>query len=129
MKRKVICVIEDDPNYLVLTKKMIEFTSMADEILTFKNGKEAFEGITKLKLETGHFPDIIFIDINMPIWDAWDFLDEFSQVKSDWEGSIFIVTSSIDRVDEKKSSEYTFVKEYLRKPLAFSKLLDVMNTN
>jgi len=126
---KTICIVEDDPNYMILTKKMIEFTSLFDEILTFHNGKAAFEGILELKKKFGEFPGFILLDINMPIWDAWDFLDEFSKISGEWKGSIYIITSSIDKIDEAKASEYTIVKEYLRKPVSFNKIIEIFNLN
>ncbi len=129
MINKKICIVEDDPNYMILTKKMIEFTSLFDEILTFNNGKSAFEGLIGWKTKNGEFPGIILLDINMPIWDAWDFLDEFSKISGDWQGSIFIITSSIDKVDETRAAEYTIVKEFLRKPVSFSKIIEIFNLN
>lgn len=127
MKNKTICIIEDDPNYMILTKKMIEFTSLFDEILTFNNGKSAFHGILEIKTRLGDFPEFILLDINMPIWDAWDFLDEFSNVSDGWQGSIYIITSSIDKFDEEKASEYPIVKDFLRKPVSFNKIIEIFN--
>lgn len=126
---KTICIIEDDPNYLMLTKKMIEFTSLFQEILTYRNGKQAFEGLMEWKTKSNTFPDIILLDINMPIWDAWDFLDEFSKVVDNWEGIIYIITSSIDKVDEAKAEEYELVKGYLKKPVSFEKIIEIFNLN
>lgn len=126
---KTICIVEDDPNYLMLTKKMIEFTSLFREILTYRNGKQAYEGLIDWKAKNGKLPDIILLDINMPIWDAWDFLDEFSNVEVPWNGLIFIMTSSIDKVDEEKATEYPLVKGYLRKPVSFEKIIEILNLN
>lgn len=126
---KTICIIEDDPNYLMLTKKMIEFTSLFQEILTYRNGRQAFEGLMEWKAKSNTFPDIILLDINMPIWDAWDFLDEFSKVVDEWEGIIYIITSSIDKVDEAKAQEYKLVKGYLKKPVSFEKIIEIFNLN
>lgn len=127
MRNKTICIIEDDPNYLLLTQKMIEFTTIFDEILTFRNGKQAFEGLMDLKNEGIRLPDSILLDINMPIWDAWDFLDEFSKDCSYWSGEIYIITSSLDKIDEAKAAEYPIVKGYLRKPLGFDKIIELFN--
>ena len=128
-RNKTICIIEDDPNYLMLTKKMIEFTSLFKEILTYRNGKQAFEGLMDWKLKNGTFPEIILLDINMPIWDAWDFLDEFCKEVQGWEGMIYIITSSIDKVDEEKAQEYHIVKGYLKKPVSFEKIIEIFNLN
>lgn len=126
---KTICIIEDDPNYLMLTRKMIEFTSLFKEVLTFRNGKQAFDGLKEWNAKNGTFPEIILLDINMPIWDAWDFLDEFSKDLGPWQGLIYIITSSIDKVDETKASEYSLVKGYLKKPVSFEKIIEIFNLN
>jgi CheY-like chemotaxis protein len=126
---KTICIIEDDPNYLMLTKKMIEFTSLFREILTFRNGKQAFEGLMEWKTKHNTFPEIILLDINMPIWDAWDFLDEFCKEVGELNGMIYIITSSIDKVDEAKATEYALVKGYLKKPVSFEKIIEIFNLN
>lgn len=126
---KTICIIEDDPNYLMLTKKMIEFTSLFSEILTYRNGKQAYEGLIDWQIKNGTFPDIILLDINMPIWDGWDFLDEFSKNEVTWNGFIFIITSSIDKVDQSKATEYSLVKGYLRKPVSFEKIIEIISMN
>ena len=126
---KTICIIEDDPNYLLLTKKMIEFTSAFKEILVYRNGKQAFDGLMDWKSKTGAFPDIILLDINMPIWDAWDFLEEFSKTYNDWDGLIYIITSSIDKVDESKAQGYSLIKGYLRKPVSFEKIIELCSFN
>lgn len=126
-RNKTICIIEDDPNYLMLTQKMIEFTTLFKEILTFRNGKQAFEGLMDWKASHGDFPDFILLDVNMPIWDAWDFLDEFSNHTQDWNGVVYIITSSIDKVDESKSKEYSLVKGYLKKPVGFEKIIEIFN--
>lgn len=128
-RNKTICIIEDDPNYLMLTKKMIEFTSLFQEILTYRNGKQAFEGLIEWKTKGNTLPDIILLDINMPIWDAWDFLDEFSKIVTGWDGIIYIITSSIDKVDEAKAQEYELVKGYLKKPVSFEKIIEIFNLN
>ncbi|MCU0399739.1 MAG: response regulator [Algoriphagus sp.] len=128
-RNKTICIIEDDPNYLMLTKKMIEFTSLFQEILTYRNGKQAFEGLIEWKTKSNTLPDIILLDINMPIWDAWDFLDEFSKIVTGWDGIIYIITSSIDKVDEAKAQEYELVKGYLKKPVSFEKIIEIFNLN
>ena len=127
-KNKSICIIEDDENYLTLTQKMIEFTGLFGEILTFRNGKEAFEGILQRKKDTESFPDFILVDINMPIWDAWDFLDEFSKYSSEFSGMIYIITSSINKVDEAKADQYPFVKGYLKKPVGLEKLIEIFSS-
>lgn len=124
-REKTICIIEDDINYLMLTHKMIEFTALFKEILTFRNGKQAYDGLLAWKERNGRFPDFILLDINMPIWDAWDFLEEFSKQADDWKGVIYIITSSIDKVDESRSQEFPLVKGFLKKPVGFDKIIEL----
>jgi CheY-like chemotaxis protein len=108
---------------------MIEFTSLFKEVLTYRNGKQAYDGLKDWNQRNGTYPEIILLDINMPIWDAWDFLDEFSKELGSWNGLIYIITSSIDKIDETKAGEYSLVKGYLKKPVSFEKIIEIFNLN
>jgi CheY-like chemotaxis protein len=87
----------------------------------FENGFEAIEGI-KNKLKQGENPpDLILLDINMPILDGWQFLDEFKLIKKllNKEIIIYIVSSSDNHVDITKAKDYKEeVKNYYLKPMS-----------
>lgn len=65
--------------YGYLAKHCIKLSYQVEEILTYKNGKEAYDALSLLIHEEKELPNIIFLDINMPIWDDWKLLEEFSK--------------------------------------------------
>jgi CheY-like chemotaxis protein len=100
---------------------LIEATGKFDKISFFSNGKEAFQGLSQL-FGTAEFPQIILLDINMPIWDAWDFLDELNKENADIASSIYVVSSSNDPEDEQRAKAYAQVKGFLLKPIQLNQL-------
>lgn len=114
-----ILIIDDDPLYLLLVKKTIMKYEFAKTISAFSNGLEAFDSLKQLINEPASLPDIILLDINMPIMDGWEFLDQFLPFlqKTTKKISIYIVTSSIAEDDRKKAATYPTIKDYLLKPI------------
>ena len=67
-------------------------------------------------------PDAILLDLNMPVMDGWQFLDEFIHLPIKKEISIFIMTSSIDPADIEMAKKYDVIKDYIMKPITANKL-------
>jgi CheY-like chemotaxis protein len=65
---------------------------------------------------------ILFLDLNMPLLDGWEFLDTLVEEELDKNINVYIVSSSIDERDNKKSNDYNSVRAFLEKPLTSSKL-------
>lgn len=74
---------------------------------------------------------IIYLDINMPVLNGWDFLERLYQFKNKERFSVILVTSSIDAVDKSKAKDYDLVQGYIEKPLNKPKIstLDQMIGN
>lgn len=120
MQQKKIYIIDDDPIYKLVTKKLIEKSSLFSETKEFSNGSEAlnyFENTTDL-------PDILLLDLEMPEMDGWEFLEEFCSLENKIHkySSIYIASSSIAVEDKEKSKKYKCVKEFLSKPINIDKL-------
>lgn len=79
MLHKILCV-DDDPITLMLYKMVIAKASFTEEIITAKNGQEAMDYYEKLKANNEtHCPELIFLDLNMPVMGGWEFLDNFTK--------------------------------------------------
>ena len=80
MIKKLLCV-DDDKITLTLIKLIVSKASFAEEIITKMNGKEALEYYSDLSANTEMetYPELIFLDLNMPIMGGWDFVDEFAK--------------------------------------------------
>ncbi len=105
-KIDTISVIDDDPITVFGIKKMLDSLGICDTIITYPNGKLAIDGIRERLESHGSVPDVIFLDINMPIMDGWQFLEEFISLPVDKTVRINIVTSSIDPLDRQNWESY-----------------------
>lgn len=124
----IILCVDDDPITLMLCKKVISKLSFAQEIITAQNGEEALAYFNTLKYNKtdglSKSPQLIFLDLNMPVMGGWEFLDlfnsdEFSEFKST---KVIILSSTIDPQDLEKAKTYPVVIDFLSKPISHSML-------
>lgn len=113
---KLTCIIDDDTVYVNLVKKLIQLKKLCENILVFKNGKEAIEFFK----DSESLPDLILLDLNMPIMNGWEFLEEFNPINKELGkvSSLYVVSSSIDPVDSEKAKSIECVRDYISKPIS-----------
>lgn len=122
MLQKVICV-DDDPIALLLSKLVISKANFASQIITCVNGEEAMKYLEKPETikenSNSERPLLILLDLNMPVMDGWEFLEQFSTKMQEQYSStkIILLSSSIDPNDIKKSKDFSMVVDFLPKPL------------
>jgi CheY-like chemotaxis protein len=127
----LIMCIDDDPITLMLFKKVVHKAFFAKEIINATNGQEAITLINTINNTSDQEkkPQLIFLDLNMPIMGGWEFLDLF--IASNYfnlnNTKVIILTSTIDPDDIKKSKSYPNVIEFLSKPITVE-MLDYLNT-
>lgn len=119
MNQKTIWVIDDDPIYQIIVNKIIKKSELFLSVSNFKNGKEAIEGLKDALDDKVVFPNVILLDINMPIMDGWEFMEELVLLKSRINEpiQIYIVSSSIALEDKNKAKIYPEIIAYLSKPI------------
>ncbi|HEY4617299.1 MAG TPA: response regulator [Flavobacterium sp.] len=122
----ILCV-DDDPITLMLCKKVIAKTLFSNEIITAQNGEQAllyFDAIKESGLNDQKLPQIIFLDLNMPVMGGWEFLEYFSGPDySDFNAiKVVVLSSTIDPEDLKKAKEYPMVIDFLSKPITIAML-------
>lgn len=125
-KIELACIVDDDPIYVFGTRRIMEIAGYSERFLVFKNGREAIEGLISLISSGSKLPEVIFLDLNMPVMDGWDFLDEFGKLAVDGHIVVYVLSSSIDPADTVRAKEYGSVKEYLVKPLTLDRLKEIM---
>ncbi|MCM4169670.1 response regulator [Arenibacter sp. H213] len=112
-----IFIVDDDPITVYGIKKILKSVCDNNKIAEFQNGERAIDHVRKMILENQELPDIIFLDINMPIMDGWEFLEEFIKLPIPKAVNINIVTSSIDQNDKDKSDNF---KSMTHHPIVFN---------
>ncbi|WP_420321865.1 response regulator [Flagellimonas sp.] len=101
-----IYIIDDDHITVFGIKKMLRTVVRCNDIEAFENGRMALESL-KERIEAGiPAPEVIFLDINMPIMDGWEFLEEFVTLKLKERVIINVITSSIDPSDYQKWNDF-----------------------
>ncbi|MBR9918023.1 response regulator [bacterium] len=125
-KIDLACIVEDDPMHLFITKKYIELSGFVEKILVCKNGKEAYSTLKTMIQNSEKLPQVIFLDLNMPVWDGWQFLDEFTKIPIEQKITIFILTSSNNEEDIKRAERYSLTSNYLVKPIDQSHLKEIL---
>lgn len=133
-KVELACIIDDDKIYVNLVKKIIEIKKLSENLLIYKNGKEAldyFKNIMETATDEGKLPDIIFLDLNMPVMDGWEFLNEFIKIKNNLSKKItlYVVSSSIDPRDLERAKSINLVTDYLIKPIELKKFEKIFERN
>jgi CheY-like chemotaxis protein len=130
----LIMCIDDDPITLMLLKKVINKAAFSKEIITAQNGEEALEFFkllknTPTKDTTMSLPQLIFLDLNMPVMGGWEFLDCFNtpEYLNFNDIKVVILSSTIDPEDISKSKTYPIVIDFLPKPITTS-ILDYLKT-
>ncbi|MFV8343546.1 response regulator [Flavobacterium sp. XS2P39] len=125
MTKKRIWVVDDDAIYQIIVNKIIQRSEMFSAISSFKNGKDAIDAVHNSIENNKLFPDIILLDINMPIMDGWEFMEEMASLKTQisQQITIYIVSSSIAVEDKNKSKTYPDILGYLSKPITTEDLV------
>lgn len=115
------CIIDDDKIYVNLIRKVIESRNLSKSLLVFNNGKEALDYFQHaLKhIDAEEIPSIIFLDLNMPVMDGWQFLEHFVQINKPVQKpiTIYIVSSSINPQDIEKANMAESISGYIIKPI------------
>lgn len=121
MLEQILC-IDDDPITLMLCKKVISKSSFSHEVITAQNGEEALHHFNILKYTNDQAkkrPELIFLDLNMPIMGGWEFLDHFTS--SDYKEfntvPVIVLSSTIDPEDLAKAKKYPIIIDFLSKPI------------
>ena len=124
-----ICLIDDDKIYQFTAKKILESTGLSKNILVFYNGEEAVNYFRENSKNSDKLPNIIFLDINMPVMDGWQFLEAFKTFVNELSKkiNIYMVSSSVDDYDIKKSKEYSIVTDYVIKPINRERFEQLIN--
>ncbi|TGD58840.1 response regulator [Flavobacterium humi] len=112
-------ILDDDNIFIFVLMKLLAKNENFNRVLEFKNGKDLLETLTNSE---GNIPNVILLDINMPVLDGWQFLEKLEAMPNKDHFNVFIMTSSIDANDIEKSKLFSTVKDFISKPINKEKL-------
>lgn len=134
MIRKVLCV-DDDTISLTISQLLLKRTGFAADVDTAIDGSEALKYFETLFANDDdpvkNAPELILLDINMPVMNGWEFLEEYNPRYADKLSNthIIILSSTIDPEDFALAKQYPVVKQFISKPLSIENLEELKNTD
>lgn len=114
---ETILLVEDDDTINFYNEYVIKGLELSQNVEITLNGREALDYLEARVEEGVGLPELIFLDINMPVMNGFEFIEEFE--RKGWEGSTLVVmlTTSIHPNDLARAKQYTSIAEYVHKPL------------
>lgn len=123
-----IFLVDDDHIYQFTAKKTLESMGVGKEVSVFQDGETALRFIKDHISETELLPDIIFLDINMPVMDGWQFVEEYQKLQPGKKIALYMVSSSVDEADVKRSRNYGAIDDYIIKPVGRTRFEELLST-
>lgn len=116
----MVFIIDDDSIHQRIAQIMIQKHQLFDQYTSYTDAEKAYSFLKENCLEPQLLPDVILLDLNMPVTDGWDFLELYETIREDLKKPIriFIVSSSVDDKDKVRSQTYSSVVGFISKPLS-----------
>ncbi|MFI8378293.1 response regulator [Leeuwenhoekiella sp. NPDC079379] len=123
-----ICIVDDDDIYQFTMIKTLESLKLSKKIISFSDGEEALDFMISNLNKQKELPDVIFLDVNMPIMDGFQFMEEYIKIKPEVSKKIIIymVSSSVDPVDIKRAKSLCEISDYIIKPIRPGELTSII---
>ena len=122
-----LLLVDDDPTTNFFNKHLVSKINAFKNVHVASNGVEALDLINKLKAND-QTPDMILLDINMPIMDGFEFLDHYTKMEGSKDKTVVIcmLTTSLAKEDLARAEKYEVLADYIDKPLYEGKILELL---
>ena len=116
---KRVCLIDDDHIFVYGAKRLMREFDFFEDLSVFNNGQDALDHFEVQSQTPETLPSVIFLDLNMPVMNGWEFLEAFLNLPgiTSQDISIYIMSSSVDPRDLEKIQAHPYIKNYILKPL------------
>ena len=123
-------IVDDDDVFQFLTQQVIEETKLVNEVKVFSNGLDAIEFLKSVQDTPEKLPEVILLDLTMPVMDGWGFLEEYTTLKPRLGKKviIYVVSSSINPKDVERAKSISEVTDYVVKPVTRKKFIQILET-
>ena len=121
---KNILLVDDDNIFNFLNTKLLQRSGLANEIHTAANGQQALDLLNKYYMGSSSLPDVILLDLNMPVMDGFTFLEAFQRLNLPRKDAVnVIIVTSSDDVRDRERAKRMGITQYLTKPLSEATLV------
>lgn len=130
-KIELILLVDDDQHDNFFHKKVIEKAGVSLDVQVVKNGLEAITFLESAADKGFPTPELIFLDINMPRMNGWEFIEAYEQLEKEQQAKIVIVmlTTSLNPEEKEKAETSPTVNDFRSKPLTVEMLHEIMDTH
>ena len=122
----LVYVVEDDAITSKITELHLRQHGAFGQVQRYQNGQPALEALVQASTYSTQLPDLILLDLNMPVMDGWEFLDALATQSLQEQVDVCVLTSSIHPGDMAKAKSYPEVRGYFTKPVTFKLLSQVV---
>jgi CheY-like chemotaxis protein len=126
---KCIMLIDDDQNDNYFHEREIKKVSLSTTVIMKDSAMVALEYLKSADMTNSLQPDLIFLDINMPCMNGWEFLQEYSKLDNELQRGVLIVmlSTSGNIEDIERAKKFSIVSDYVTKPLTKEKMVAIIN--
>ena len=117
-----VLFIDDDKPTNIINERLAERSNIFKQIKIYMNSMEALDYLTRLTINKEIYPDLIFLDINMPAFIGWEFLDAFGKLNLHTKIKVVMLSTALDISKKKRDQYQNIVSAFERKPLSLDKL-------
>lgn len=123
----LVCVVDDDRIYRFTIERYLKVHKLTRQVIEFSNAEDALNFLESNVNNSEVLPDIIFLDVNMPIIDGWKFMMKYQEFANRLSKSIriYMFSSSIDTRDRDRAKDFPEISDFIVKPISEQKLKEL----